>query len=226
MVTAIQAKSEVSQKIVLQGISWGTYEALVRELESQPGKRMTYDNGILEIFMPLPPHEKNKKYLARFVELVTEELGIEICSLGSSTWSRKDLAKGVEADECYYIQHEAAVRNKMRIDLTVEPPPDLAIEVDVTSLSLPRLPIYGALGVPEVWRFDGEQIVLLSWAEGRYRAMDRSLALPIVTVEGLQVWLKKAQEMGETSWAKAVRGWAKVEAEKRMASVMDSDELS
>lgn len=99
-----------SSGILLRGISWETYQALVRELESQPSKRLTYDNGLLEILMPLPPHEKNKKYLARLVEIISETLDIEICSLGSCTWSRKDLAKGVEPDECYYIQNEAVIR--------------------------------------------------------------------------------------------------------------------
>jgi Uma2 family endonuclease len=209
MVTVVNPPSSAVPDILLQGISWETYQALVRELESQPGKRLTYDNGLLEIFMPLPPHEKNKKYLARFVELVTEEWEMEICSLGSSTWSRKDLAKGVEADECYYIQNEAAVRGKMTIDLTVEPPPDLAIEVDITSLSLPRLPIYQALGIPEVWRFDGERVMILALVEGQYGEISHSLALPVVTATIVQDWLTQAPRVGETSWARAVRQWAR-----------------
>lgn len=195
--------------IVLRGISWETYQALVRELESQPSKRLTYDKGLLEIFMPLPPHEKNKKYLARFVEIITEELDIEICSLGSCTWSRKDLAKGIEPDECYYIQHEAAIRGKMAIDLTLDPSPDLAIEIDITSPSIPRLPIYCALGIPEVWRFDGEAMVLLALVNGEYQAVPTSIALPMVTSEVLQTWLTQAITMGETSWAKALRHWVR-----------------
>ncbi len=194
--------------ILLQGITWDTYQALVRELESQPGKRLTYDNGLLEIFMPLPPHETYKRWLGRFVEILTEEMDVEIRSLGSCTWSRRDLAKGVEADECYYIQNEAVIRGKMVIDLTIDPPPDLAIEVDITSLSLPRLPIYLALGVPEVWRFDGDRVVLLQLQKGEYVEIAQSLALPIVTPDHLQTWLNQAQTMGETSWAKAVRRWA------------------
>jgi Uma2 family endonuclease len=196
-----------SSGILLRGISWETYQALVRDLECQPSKRLTYDNGLLEIFMPLPPHEKHKKYLARFVEIITETLDIEICSLGSCTWSRKDLTKGVEPDQCYYIQNEAVIRGKMDSDLTIDPPPDLAIEIDITSASLPRLPIYGALGVPEVWRFDGEKIVLLALANGEYRETPASIALPIVTAEVLTTWLTQAITMGETSWAKAIRRW-------------------
>lgn len=193
---------------MLRGISWETYQALVRELESQPSNRMTYDNGLLEIVMPLAPHERNKKYLARLVEILTEVLEIEICSLGSCTWSRPDLAKGVEADECYYIQNEAAIRGKMTLELGVDPPPDLVIEVDITSPSLPRLPIYQALGVPEVWRFDGQSMTLLGLADGNYRELSASLALPMVTPAKLEEWLVQVATMGETSWAKAVRRWA------------------
>jgi Uma2 family endonuclease len=215
MVTVVNPQPPALPDILLRGISWETYQALVKDLETQPGKRMTYDNGLLEIFMPLPPHEKHKKYLARFVELVTEALEIEICSLGSSTWSREDLAKGVEADECYYIQNEAAVRGKMTIDLTVDPPPDLAIEIDITSLSLPRLPIYRALRVPEVWKFDGATVVILVLAEGGYHEAQTSATLPLVTRAVLQEWLTKTADMGETSWAKAVRQWAQQRSSER-----------
>ncbi len=193
--------------IVLSGISWETYQALVRELESQPSKRLTYDNGMLGILMPLPPHESYKCWSSRFVQIVTEELELEIRSLGSSTWTRQDLAKGIEADECYYIQNEMLIRGRMLIDLTIDPPPDLAIEIDITSLSLPRLPIYQALGVPEIWRFDGETVVFFALVNGDYQSIETSIALPIVTPSVLQDWLIQATTIGETSWAKSIRRW-------------------
>ncbi|WP_416671752.1 Uma2 family endonuclease [Egbenema bharatensis] len=195
--------------VVLRGIHWDTFQALVHDLESQPSKRLTYDNGVLEIRMPLPPHERYKKWLGRLVELVTEELEIEISSLGSCTWSRQDLQKGIEPDECYYIQNEAAVRGKDVIDLTIDPPPDLAIEVDKTSSSIDRLGIYAALGVPEVWRYDLQSVTLLVLRNGTYQTHDRSLALPIITAETLQTLLEQAAKMGETSWVKQVRQWVR-----------------
>jgi Uma2 family endonuclease len=201
-------------KVMLQGITWQTYQSLVQDLESQPAKRLTYDNGILEIFMPLPPHETYKRLLGRLVEIVTEELDLEIRSLSASTWSRKDLLKGVEADECYYIQNEATVRGKMEIVLSVDPPPDLAIEIDISSPSLPRLPIYAALGVPEVWQFDGGNFKILGLAATEYISQRQSLALPMVTVDVVERLLIQAQEMGETSWAKAVRQWTKEQGDR------------
>jgi Uma2 family endonuclease len=209
MFTVTHPHPQDNPKVMLQGITWQTYQSLVQDLESQPAKRLTYDNGMLEIFMPLPPHETYKRLLGRLVEIVTEELDLEIRSLSASTWSRKDLLKGVEADECYYIQNEAAVRGRMEIDLSVDPPPDLAIEIDISSPSLPRLPIYAALGVPEVWQFDGERFKILELAATEYISQRQSLALPMVTVDVVQRLLIQAQEMGETSWAKAVRQWVK-----------------
>jgi Uma2 family endonuclease len=195
--------------VLLQGITWQTYQSLVLELESQPAKRLTYDNGMLEIWMPLPPHETYKRLLGRLVEIITEEMDIEIRSLSASTWSRKDLLKGVEADECYYIQNEAIVRGKRSIDLMVDPPPDLAIEIDISNPSLPRLPIYAALKVPEVWQFDGERFKILELVAGEYVTKTQSQALPMVTVEVVQELMGQAQKMGETSWAKTVRQWIK-----------------
>lgn len=195
--------------IVLKGIHWQTYQALVQDLEAQPSKHLTYDNGVLEIWMPLPPHESYKRRLGRLIEVVTEELDIEIRSLSACTWSRQDLAKGVEADECYYIQHESMMRGKMMIDLAFDPPPDLAIEIDITSLSLPRLPIYQALGVPEVWRFDGTHLQFLRLIDGGYCQVQNSEMIPLLSVEAVQTWLSLAATMGETSWAKQVRQWAR-----------------
>jgi Uma2 family endonuclease len=159
--------------------------------------------------MPLPPHETYKRLLGRLVEIVTEEMNLEIRSLSSSTWNRKDLLKGMEADECYYIQNEAVVRGKMEIDLTIDPPPDLAIEIDISNPSLARLPIYAALGVPEVWQYNGENFRILGLVAEAYETQGQSTALPTVTVEIVRRFLLQAQEMGETSWAKAVRRWAK-----------------
>lgn len=212
MVTTVQSQTPQNlnqERVLLQGITWNTFEALIRELESQPNKRLTYDGGLLEIWMPLPPHESFKRWLGRMVEIMTEEMDCEIRSLSSSTWRRPDLAKGVEADECYYIQNEALVRGRMDIDLALDPPPDLAIEIDMTRVSLPRLPIYQALAVPEVWRFDGERLVFLRWVDGEYEEIEQSVALPLATATELMELLQQAQTMGETSWARSLRQWVR-----------------
>ncbi|MBU7584051.1 MAG: Uma2 family endonuclease [Nostoc sp. TH1S01] len=199
---------------ILHGIQWDTYQNLVRDLESQPGTKLTYDNGTLEILMPLPPHETFKKLLGRFVEVTTEELGIEIRSLGSTTWTREDLRKGLEPDECYYIQNELAVRGKDVIDLTIDPPPDLAIEVDNTSSSINRMGIYAALKVPEVWRFDCETLTICSLVNEEYQPCEISLALPIFNAAVLMKFLELSLTMGETSLIRYVRQWVREQLAK------------
>ncbi|MGB3558271.1 MAG: Uma2 family endonuclease [Geitlerinemataceae cyanobacterium] len=206
MTTAIASPTNIT---ILQGIHWNTYQNLVRDLESQPGTRLTYDRGTLEIMKPLPPHETFKKLLGRFIEVTTEELEIEIRSLGSTTWSREDLQRGLEPDECYYIQNEFVVRGKDEIDLTIEPPPDLAIEVDSTSSSMNRMGIYAALGVPEVWRFDREILTILSLVNGDYQPCQVSLALPMFNDAVLMNFLELSQTMGETSLIRHVRQWVR-----------------
>jgi len=203
--TAVLNRSQ--QYMVLQGVSWATYQALIHDLESEPGKRLTYDQGTLEIMVPRPPHEGYKSLMGRLVEITTEETNVEIRSLGSTTWSREDLQKGLEPDECFYIQNERAVRGKERIDLTIDPPPDLAIEIDNTHSSLNRLAIYAALGIPEVWRFDGETLTLYRLVDGDYCAQTASIALPLLRQEDILRFLQMSQTMGETRWAKALRQW-------------------
>jgi Uma2 family endonuclease len=192
-------------QVVLQGVAWSTYQSLMRDLESQPGKRLTYHHGTLEIMVPLPPHESYKKLLGRFVEVATEETETEIRSLGSSTWSREDLAQGLEADECYYIQNEPIVRGRLEIDLSTDPPPDLAIEVDITSSSINRLQIYAALGVPEVWRYDGKTLTIYVLQGNEYEPQEASKALPILQRGDILQSLETSQSIGETSLIKASR---------------------
>jgi Uma2 family endonuclease len=219
MNTAIASSTTLAKTLptnitILHGIQWDTYQKLVRDLESQPGTKLTYDNGTLEIMMPLPPHERYKRLLGRFVEVTTEEIGIEIRSLGSTTWTREDLRKGLEPDECYYIQNELAVRGKDIIDLTIDPPPDLAIEVDNTSSSMNRMGIYAALKVPEIWRFDLKILTICCLVNEEYQPREASLALPIFNAAVLMQFLELSLTMGETSLIRHVRQWVREQLAK------------
>ncbi len=227
MTTAIASDTPLAKSLptnitILRGIHWDTYQNLVRDLESQPGTRLTYDDGILEIMMPLPPHETFKKLLGRFVEVTTEELGIEIRSLGSTTWTREDLRKGLEPDECYYIQNELAVRGKDTINLTIDPPPDLAIEVDSTSSSMNRMNIYAALGVPEVWRFDLEILTICSLVNDDYQPREVSLVLPMFDATVLMKFLELSLTMGETSLIRHLRQWVREQLAKSSTVVEEN----
>ena len=196
-------------RVVLPHISWQTYQSLIRDFEPEPALRLTYDRGTLEIRMPLDPHETYKKLLGRLIEAATEELDIEIRSLGSRTCDREDLARGLEPDQCYYIQNEARVRGIDQIDLNQFPPPDLALEIDITSSSINRLSIYAALEVPEVWRYDGQTLTILSLQNGEYQSQDRSAALPLLKAEDMVQFLDLRNTLGETSLIKQFRQWLK-----------------
>lgn len=196
-------------RVILPNISWQTYQSLVKDFEQEPAIRLTYDQGLLEIRMPLSPHETYKKLLGRLVEAATEELEIEIRSLGSLTCSREDLAKGIEPDQCYYIQNEALVRRLNDIDLNENPPPDLALEIDITSSSLNRMAIYAALKIPEVWRYDGQSLTIAALQDGEYTPQPRSIALPLLAPEDILSFLTKSKSMGENALIKEFRQWGR-----------------
>ncbi len=138
------------QTVILHDISWDEFEAILVDLGESRGSRIAYDQGKLEIMTPLPEHEVNKIYVSNFVEILLEELDLEFCPLGSTTFKNQSMLKGIEPDSCFYIQNEAAIRGKNRLDLTIDPPPDLVLEIDLTNRSHPE--IYQSLGVPELWR--------------------------------------------------------------------------
>ncbi|CCQ61346.1 Uma2 family endonuclease [Crocosphaera watsonii] len=204
----IATLSTQKNSVTLNNIRWETYQYLVQDSEEQPNKRLTYDRGVLEIMTPLPEHEVYKKLIDRFVLVMVEEMNKEMRSLGSCTWSRQDLKQGLEPDECYYINHEEAVRGKLNIDLNFDPPPDLAIEIDITSSSLNRMSIYEALGVAEVWRFDGQFLSIYQLVDGIYQMSDKSGVFPFIKGEDIMRFLQQL-EGGEMALIKAFRTWVR-----------------
>lgn len=194
-------------RVLLRNISWQTYQSLLKDFEQQPAMRLTYDQGTLEIKMPLDPHESYKKLLGRLVEALTEELGIEVRSLGSRTCDREDLARGLEPDQCYYIQNEPVVWNKEQIDLAVDPPPDLAIEVDISSSSINRLNIYADLGVPEVWRYDGQFLRMYQLENQQYQSRLHSAAFPLLAAADVERFLELKQTTKENALIRLFREW-------------------
>ena len=194
-----------SDRVILQNVSWRTYQALLADFEQQPAVRLTYRDGTLEIRMPIDPHETYKKLIGRLIEAATEELGLEVRSLGSRTCDREDLASGLEPDQCYYIQNEALVRGVEQIDLNQLPPPDLAVEIDITSSSLNRFEIYQSIGVPEIWRFDGKILVLYRLAAEGYVTTQQSIALAPLKAENFSLFLCADKSQGENSLLRQFR---------------------
>jgi Uma2 family endonuclease len=200
--------SPQESRVVIRNLSWETYETLLRE-RGDEGPRMAFDGGTLEVMSPSSKHEKLKTVLARLVEAFSEELNIDIGSTGSTTFKSQLKEKGLEPDESYYIQNEARVRGK-EIDLAVDPPPDLAIEIDLRSSALDKLKIYEALGVPEVWSHDGERVVVHRLqASGQFAVSDSSAALPELPMAELGRFLERIGTESETGIVRAFRSWVR-----------------
>jgi Uma2 family endonuclease len=144
----------------------------------------------------------------RLVETMTEELGIPCLMVGSTTWRRADLDRGLEPDECYYFFDHPEQYQDKEIDLNVDPPPDLAIEIDITRSSLDRQAIYAVLGVPELWRFDGESLrVSRLRADGTYKACATSPAFPLLPLDEVVRLLKPGATIDHSRWGRMVREW-------------------
>src|SRR6266478_1708430 len=148
-----QTLPPIGRGMVLEDVDWKTYSRLLKAFEERPGIRLTYDRGALEI-MPLLEHDIDGRFLGRIIIALTEELGLPILCGGSTTLRRQLHQRGIESDECYWIANEPRMRGRRALNLQRDPPPDLAVEVDVTSSSLDRLDIYATLGVPEIWRLE------------------------------------------------------------------------
>jgi Uma2 family endonuclease len=196
-------------RVVLSSIPWEMYDQL-RENEENWGVRMTYDRGVLELMSPSPDHESIKRLIGQMIEAFTEEMSIPRRSLSASTWKRPDLARGLEADECYYILNHHRVCERRDVDLNVDPPPDLAVEVEVSRSSVSRMGIYAALGVPEVWRWSKDELQAYSInADGGYAEREFSLNLPMLRVKDLQPFLDFELSVDETAWIRKFRAWVR-----------------
>lgn len=136
------------QKVILDNISWETYQRLMDERGERGKPRYAYDRGKLEIVVTSYAHERLKHNLATLVEVIAEALELDIDGAGSTTFQREDLAQGFEPDASFYIQHAARIRGQKQIDLDTDPPPELVIEIDITHPSLNKFPIFAGLGIP------------------------------------------------------------------------------
>ncbi|WP_375509444.1 Uma2 family endonuclease [uncultured Nostoc sp.] len=201
--------TSAEQRTVLHNISWETFEALLRDTGEDRGSRFAYDCGVLEIMTPLFEHENSKIQFNRFILVLAEELGIEIRSAGSTTLKQKISKRGIEPDTCYYIQNELAIRGKETLDLENDPPPDLAIEIDITSSSVNKLGIYSALGVTELWRYDGQNLKFYQLIEEQYVECKFSIAFPIVSVSEISRFIEQSKSMGEIALLKSFRAWVR-----------------
>ena len=205
----ITTSTPAEQRTVLRNISWGTFETLLKETGEDRGSRFAYDCGTLEIMTPLFEHENPKIQFDRLIFALVEELEIEIKSAGSTTLKRRIANRGIEPDNCYYIQNEAVVRSNQTLDLATDPPPDLAIEIDITSSSVNKFGIYAALGVNELWRYNGRDLKFYRLEEDKYIECEFSIAFPLVSVSEISSFIEQSKTIGEIALLKSFRAWVR-----------------
>jgi Uma2 family endonuclease len=198
------------ERTLLQGISWNLYENLLTELGDNGKARLSYDRGNLEFMTPLPSHENYNRQIDRAIVVIAEELDRDYNLFGSMTIKRADLAAGKEPDSCYYFANEAAVRGKTKLDFTQDPPPDLAIEIDITSSSINQLALYARLGVGEVWRYDGAELVFYQLQSGEYTIVDRSPTFKSLSPDRVLEFLADSQTHGINRAVKMLKEWVQL----------------
>lgn len=191
-------------RVILKGVSWSTFKALLADVGDDRAWRIAYDRGVLEIRMPLEEHEEPKRLIESFVEAIVDELEIELRSLGSLTLEREELSRAVEPDSCFYIQNESLVRGR-NINLPNDPPPDLVLESDYTNSSVNKLTIYASLGVPEIWRYQRQSLQVYQLVEGKYQKCDRSLAFPLLPVAEIPGFIEQSRTLGQRSAVRLFR---------------------
>ncbi len=192
------------QRVLLHEVSWQEFEAILEELGEHRAARLAYNQGTLEIRMPLPEHEVDKELIGDMVKILLEELEIDCECFGSTTFTRETKRGGVEPDQCFYIQNHEVMRGKRRIDLAVDPPPDLAIEIDVTSKT--QLDAYEVLQVPELWRYENNRLQINILEQGHYVASQSSPTFPgLPIIELITEFVAQSVTLGRSPALRAFR---------------------
>jgi Uma2 family endonuclease len=197
--------------MVLPNIRWETYERLLEEM-GECHHRLTYDNGELEFMTLSLQHENFGEWIGHLILFVALELKVPLYCGGSTTLKQGLRKVGLEPDKCFWIKHEKQMRGKKKWHAATDPPPDLAVEIDITSSWLDRLGIYAALKVPEVWRYDGEKLkVLILGANGKFKEKAKSLAFPMLPLDGLASFIARLDGAEHVSLLQEFAAWLRAE---------------
>lgn len=209
-----QIEVPVGEHILLRDVSWEEFEAILEELGDRRSSRIAYCDGLLEIMTPLPEHEYFKQVISIAIEDMAETLELDYESYGSTTWRRQAKQAGIEADNCFYFQNEAIVRGRLDINLAQDPPPDLALEIDVTSKSLEQFPIYARLGIPELWCYDAGKLTIYHLQSGQYVESEQSTVFPELHIQALPQLIEQNRSAGRLALRRSVRTWVREQVGK------------
>jgi Uma2 family endonuclease len=211
LVSAVASDSEVlaEQRLTLHNVSWATYEGLLAAFGDRRAVRLHFDRGVLELMVPLETHEQPSEMIGLLIRTLATESGYNLKSLASTTLRRKDLQKGAEPDKCFYIQNESLVRGRS-VDLATDPPPDLVVEVDIYNTDIDKNALYAQMGVPELWRFNGQSLSIFQLTPAGYTEVAASPTFPWIPMEIIYRFLQQCSQVGEVPAHRELRNWIKI----------------
>jgi Uma2 family endonuclease len=181
------------KRVTLHGLTWQGYQQILTALPQTRAARLTYDRGVLEISMPLEEHENSGRLIELFIRILVVELGMKMKTMGSTTLDREDLDRSSEPDNAYYIQNQPKVAGRT-VDFKTDPPPDLIVEVDITHTDIDKNRLYASMGVPEFWRYNGQQLKIYQLVEGEYHEVDLSPTFSAIEKSELYQFLEQARQ--------------------------------
>jgi Uma2 family endonuclease len=213
---AVHRSSLAEQRVVFHHLNWQSYEQILQALNQGRSSRLIYDQGTLEITMPLEKHEFATRLMELFIRILVMELGLKIKTMGSTTLNFPQLDRSAEPDNGYYIQNQPKVAGK-DVDLTCDPPPDLVVAVDITHTEINKLTLYASMGVPEYWRYNGRLWQIYQLVEKEYVEMEHSPNFPWVEKEKLYQFLADCRE-DEIAAEKSFRAWVQEQVKQRSSN--------
>ena len=204
---SIPIKTTLAEKRVsFYNLSWQSYEQILAALGNKRAARLTYYKGTLEIVSPLEEHESVSDRIGILIHILTEELNLNVKSMASTTLNKPELKVGAEPDKCYYIQNEPAVRGKI-VNLAIDPPPDLVLEVDITHTDINKTQLYQEMKAPEFWRYNGKVLTIYLLNENQYQESVTSPTFPLLTKAKIYEFLAQCNTQGETQTKRSFRTW-------------------
>lgn len=204
---AVVEKMPEDTVVIFHNATWEDYEELLAQVGEASGLRISFNDGTLKVMTLSHEHEKYAEFIKRLVSTLSFRLRIDILFFGSATMRKRKKTKGNEPDASFYVQTAATIGNRIHLDLAVDPPPDVMVEVDIHHDSRDNYPIYAALGVPEIWRYDGQEMTILHLQETDYISTENSQALPMLTSQVLTEYLRRMQQDGEFNAILAFDEW-------------------
>ena len=197
------------QCVVMDGLDWGQYSAILRAKGDRTYPKIVYLDGSLSLISPAFLHDHFKYRSGRIVDEVVSGLGIRYVPAASTTFRRRKKKGGFEPDQSYYFANAPRLRNRVAIDLRIDPPPDLVIEIAYTHAVEATIAICRRFRVPEMWICDETSLrVLVLQPGGRYSESATSASLPFLAAEEINTWLRNpAEDDDETKWGLELRRW-------------------